>query len=140
MRFTAKLPGISNIYILKTADLPDDVAFREQSGMVLALAAPMMEIEFHGDAECEHISDFQDNGHFESVTLTFHTHERIKMGQKSAFVVIDVNGVSYLIGAKEAPFPIVKKTRLTGTPSGEPNDYVIEVAHTAIRTLVECYF
>ena len=55
-----------------------------------------------------------------------------------AFIVTDCNNQSYIIGQHEKPRPIVKVTRNTGTPDGDPAVRSVEVTLYAQRSLIPC--
>ena len=48
------------------------------------------------------------------------------------------NGMSYIIGQREKPRPIVKVTQDTGTPDGDPAVFSVEIQLYAQKSLIPC--
>lgn len=66
------------------------------------------------------------------------TAEVLPLHDQIGFVVTDQNGKSYLIGAKEEPFPVVTLTIDFGIPEGDPACNIYDIEHSALKSLVEC--
>ena len=76
------------------------------------------------------------NGRVETTTLRFRSLDAIPTTHPLAFIVTDVNRQSYLVGLHEPPYPIVRSTQTTGTPSGDPAVISYEVTFTALKALI----
>lgn len=76
--------------------------------MPIAIVSSPTPIELYGDASCEAVSEYDNGSSLEKTTLQFTTTDEILASQKLAFVFTDVQGKSYIIGQKEAPYPMVE--------------------------------
>ena len=81
-----------------------------RAGVSIGVFAYSKSIGHYGNASCEAESEYIGGGYFEKTSLDFTTTDEIPQSQELAFVVTDVHDKSYLIGVKEAPFPIVNIT------------------------------
>ena len=88
-----------------------------------------------GNAECEAEQEY-DNGYYsEKTVLQFTTTDELDNAMHLAFVVTDANGESYIIGTKEAPFPMVE---ITKTVDKETNFYAVKVTFHKRKSLIPC--
>lgn len=133
------LPGLTHIYTVDCHQLPMNIGMMNRCGMPIAIYACMTEISFFGTATCSMESSYVSGGRQEVATLVFSSTEHIPACKPLAFVVTDVNDRSFIIGAREKPYPMIKATRQTGTPDGEPSCYNYEITHTSNSTMIECY-
>ena len=92
-------------------------------------------IEHYGNASCEAESEYNNGSYLENTTLQFTTTAEIQRKQALAFVVTDVHGQSYLIGCKEAPFPVVDITKKIEEDS---NIYEVKVTFARQKSLIPC--
>ena len=67
--------------------------------------------------------------------MEFTTTDEILQMQELAFVVTDVHDKSYLIGVKEAPFPIVN---ITTKVDDETNISEVKVTFQRQKSLIPC--
>ena len=74
----------------------------------------------------------------DTASLKFTSDDSVPKDRHIAFVVTGHNGKSYIIGAREAPYPIVKRTRMMGVRGGDSAVTEYDISHTAIRSLIEC--
>ena len=84
-----------------------------------------------GDASCEMETQFDNNSQVEKASLTFYSLDELPTDEHLAFVITTVQGEAYIIGTKELPYPIIKVTRSTGIPDGEPFVRKYEISFTA---------
>ena len=89
-------------------------------------------------AQCSSVTETVGRASIETTTLKFQTTEDIPARPDLAFVIRDTGGEYFLIGAREHPFPIVKKQWSTGKHDGEPACWTVEVTMTARRSLIIC--
>lgn len=134
----SRLPGITHIGLLPCAMLPQNVADSYLAGIPVVLPSAGLNIPFCGVPICEVSSEYSNNGSLEKATLTFASSQFIAEKAQVAFVITDVNGRTMLIGAREKPFPIIKRTRNTGAPDSDSAVFTYEISCVAIAALVEC--
>ena len=67
--------------------------------------------------------------------LQFTTTDELDNATHLAFVVTDANRESFIIGTKEAPFPMVE---ITKTVDKEENVYHVKVTFSKRKSLVPC--
>lgn len=108
------LPGIKFIGYLPCSLLPPNILQKSLAGVPVAIYSPPTPIEHYGNAECVAEQEFDHGSYLENTTLTFTTSEEISNNRPIAFVVTDVNCRSYIIGHREALFPIVEISQKTG--------------------------
>ncbi len=132
------LPGIVRVAYVDAKLLPPDITLRALSGTPVGIYTTVQNICLDGKAVCEAEKQFDNNSLLEKTTLTFFSNDNLPDGGQLAFVVFTANKESYIIGAKEQPYPTVKITRSTGTPSGDPSVRKYEVTFTAKKSLVLC--
>ena len=73
--------------------------------------------------------------YYESTTLQFTTTDEIRQSQELAFVVTDVNNHTYVIGCKEAPYPVVD---ITTNLDNETNISEVKVTFQRQKSLIPC--
>ena len=73
--------------------------------------------------------------YYESTTLQFTTTDEIQQSQELAFVVTDVHDKSYLIGCKEAPYPVVD---ITTNLDKDNNISHVKVSFSRKKSLIPC--
>lgn len=81
---------------------------------------------------------FDNNSYIEKVKLAFSTLDEVPTEQHPAFVFQTMDGIKYMIGAKERPFPTVKISRSTGQPDGDASVRKYEVSFSAKKALALC--
>ena len=132
------LPGIKFVGIVKCELLQREIGLKALAGMSVGIFTDVVAVNFVGVPTVECQSDYDNNGRIEQVTLRFLTTNALPSLRKVAFIVTDCNGASYVIGQREPPFPIVKLSRTTGSPSGDPSATTVEVTLYAHKALVPC--
>ena len=76
-----------------------------------------------------------DGGYSEKTVLQFNTTDDLSHYPALAFVVTDAGGKSYVIGTKEAPYPIME---ITQTVDKEVHVNTVKVTFTRPKSLVPC--
>lgn len=132
------LPSITKIAYLPCSELAPDIAFRYKIKMPVAVYAGTTPVRFFGTPTCEAVSEYENKGRVEEATLTFSTLDELPTAYPVAFVVTTANNRSYLIGAMERPFPVVKIESTTGAPAGDAAVNKVTVTFTAPKALVPC--
>lgn len=117
--------------------LPPDILLKHLSGMPVSVLSQTTPIEHYGDASCEAVSEYDNGSSLEKTTLQFTTTDEIPTNQELAFVIEDVQGKTYIIGQKEAPFPMVEiDTKI----DGKENVKEVKVVFSAKKSLIKCTF
>lgn len=132
------IPGIRQISYVPTSYLSHDVTYRAESGVPVLMTAQPTVISLKGEAVCEVERKFDNNSQQETAKLTFYTLDELPPHRHIAFVITDMQGNSFVIGAREAPFPIVKVAYTTGKPDGDASVRKYEVSFTARKALAPC--
>ncbi|MCH5234753.1 MAG: hypothetical protein J1E16_05615 [Muribaculaceae bacterium] len=132
------LPGVKNIYWVECSKLPSRIDLQSVGDIPVSLLADLNDITFFGSVDCRCVTEKENNGWKQKSTLKFRTADELPFYNHIAFVVTDVNGISYIIGSKEHPFPVVKSEYNTGVPSGDPAGLTYEISHEALRSMVKC--
>lgn len=130
------LPGIVSLSYLRCCELSPNLALASCSGIPVGIFAPQVPVSFYGIPECEAVEATENNGRVESATLSFLTLQEIPQAHELAFHLTTAAGLHYLIGTKE-DIPTVQVTRLTGTPTGSPAGFHVEVRLTALKALID---
>ena len=129
------IPGIMNVYYLRSAYLSCDVTFRAEAGVPVKTQQQPIIVQLKGEAVCEVESQFDNNSQLEKAKLTFITLDDVPLYYHLAFVIQTVQGEYFVIGAREQPYPTVKVTRTTGSPDGDAAARKYEVSFTARKAL-----
>ena len=118
--------------------LPRRVDLQGICGNVVAVLTEVTPIAFFGEPECRCKTERESGRITDTASLSFRTDAVLPLHRHIGFVVTDQNGKSWLIGAKEAPYPVVKLTIDFGTPEGDPACNIYDIEHTALKSLIEC--
>ena len=138
MKLITSLPGIKSVGYVPSERLQRQIMMKHLAGLPVGLYTTITPIEFCGVPTCDAVSNYNNNGRLEQTTLRFKTLGTIPTSSHIAFVVTDCNDQSYIIGQREKPRPIVKITRQTGTPNGDPAVQEVEVTLYAQKSLIPC--
>lgn len=133
--FKQSLPGIKAIAFLPCKLLPPNIVEKFLAGVPIGVFSTSTPIEHYGNASCEAESEYIGGGYFEKTSLDFTTTDEIPRSQELGFVVTDVHDKSYLIGVKEAPFPIVN---ITTKVDDETNISEVKVTFQRQKSLIPC--
>ena len=132
------LPSITKIAYLPCSELSPDIQLRYKVKMPVAVYAGTTPVKFFDTPTCEAVMEYENKGRVEHTTLKFSTLDELPTAYPVAFVVTTANGRSYLIGAMERPFPVVKIESTTGTPAGESAVNKVTVTFSASKSLIPC--
>lgn len=130
-------PGIKAVYFLEAYNVINrpDVMCMVQG--YVDLFSPLNEIPLTDVADFKIEASVVNGAVQETATLKFSTPERLNVKPRIAIVAVESGGKCWLIGSRELPVRL-KETGSAGLPSGEPNAFDYELAHTAIRAAVPC--
>ena len=115
------LPGILSVTYLPVDRVQRHCDLKCLSSIPVQVFTTPTQVPLKGPATCETVSRYDNNGRVESTTLRFRSLDPIP---------------SYLVGLHEPPYPIVRSTQTTGTPSGDPAVISYEVTFTALKALI----
>ena len=132
------LPGIKSLAYLFTENLPTNIPMKAVSKMPVAIFAALTSIPFTGECTCVVENTNQNNGTAETATLTFRTQTVLPEHRPLAFILTDVMGQSYVLGAKEKPYAQIHSNKAFGLPDSEPRTIEYEVIYQSIKALYEC--
>ncbi|MDE6009402.1 MAG: hypothetical protein K2G90_09370 [Muribaculaceae bacterium] len=135
---TQILPGIKFIGWLDCRNLPCMVALSAICRIPVPIFTDVNPIDFFGNPECQRQTKKEGGGYEETASLKFLSDTELPATSFLGFVITDANGISYLIGSREPPHPIVEMTRRTGTPSSDNAGILYDIKHVALRTLMQC--
>ena len=129
------LPNIIDIYKVPCASLVPNITEKYRAGLPVAIFPLPSPIEQYGNASCDAEQEYVGGGYSEKTVLQFTTTENISQFPPLAFVVTDAGGQSYIIGTKEAPYPIME---ITQTIDKEVHVNTVKVTFTRPKSLVPC--
>ena len=135
MHITQSLPNIVKVFTIPCASLAPNVVEKYLAGMPVGVYPLPAEVEQYGTGSVEAANVLDDGTYYEKTTLQFSTAEEIDNRTPMAFVVMDAQEKYFLIGAKEAPFPIVEITKEM-SPDANVND--IKVTLSRRKSLIPC--
>lgn len=138
MKITQSLPGIKFIGYVPSENLQREMMNKHLANLPVGIFTDITPIAFCGVPTCEAVSTYNNNGRIEQTTLRFKTLDDLPTYHHVAYVVTDCNNQSYIIGQREKPRPIVKVTRDTGTPNGDPSVASVEITLYAQKSLIPC--
>ena len=129
------LPNIIAIYYVLCASLVPNITEKYRAGLPVAIFPLPSAIEQYGNASCEAEQEYVGGGYSEKTVLQFNTTDDLSHYPALAFVVTDADGQSYIIGTKEAPYPIME---ITHTIDKEVHVNTVKVTFTRQKSLVPC--
>ena len=138
MKQSQSLPGIKFIGYVLADNLQREMMNKHLANLPVGIFTDITPIAFCGVPTCEAVSTYNNNGRIEQTTLRFKTLDDLPTNRHVAYVVTDCNNQSYIIGQRERPRPIVKVTRDTGTPNGDPAVASVEITLYAQKSLIPC--
>lgn len=116
MKTITTLPGLKEIYLVRTSMLPPLAAMKSAVGISIYVTSNVTKICVEGSPSAEIVDEQANNGRQVETTLHFDTIQEINTRTKYAFIFVTVGGEARLMGAKEKPYPFITKKRNTGTP------------------------
>jgi hypothetical protein len=129
------LPNITAIFYVPCASLVPNITEKYRAGLPVAIFPLPSAIEHYGNASCEAEQEYVGGGYSEKTVLQFNTTDDLSHYPPLAFVVTDADGQSYIIGTKEAPYPILE---ITQTIDKEVHVNTVKVTFTRRKSLVPC--
>ena len=132
------LPGIRFIGWVLCDNLIADIALRGIAGMAVPVLTDIHAVDFFGEPECDCVTANDGGNRLDTASLKFASDCTLPLHSHLAFVVTDISRNSYIIGAKEAAFPVIKRTITFGGTADERACIEYEITHSAIKSLVRC--
>ena len=129
------LPDIVAIHKILCESLVPNITEKCCAHLPIEISVPLTAIEHFGNASCEAEQQYESGGYSEKTVLQFITTEDVDQYPPLAFVVTDAQGQSYVIGAKEKPYPMVEVTK---TIDKDTNVNSVKVTFTRRKSLVPC--
>lgn len=129
------LPGIKSIGYLPCANLSPLILQKHIVGIPVGVFSDLTPVEHYGNASCVAEGEYDNGRMLEKTKLSFTTTSDIPTDKHIAFVVTDVEDKSWLIGLREAPFPVVEYRRIIDR---EKRLSEVEVAFIARKSLIPC--
>ena len=129
------LPSIVSIYIVPCCELPPNITEKFMAGIPIGVFPLPTDVEHYGKTRCEAEQEYVGGAYSEKTVLQFTTTNDLNHYPALAFVVTDADGQSYIIGTKEAPYPIVE---ITQTIDKEVHVNTVKVTFTRPKSLVPC--
>lgn len=135
MHITQSLPNIVKVFTIPCASLAPNVVEKYMAGLPVGVYPLPTEVEQYGTGSCEASQDYDEGCYIEKTVLQFSTAEEITNTTPLAFVIMDAQENYFLIGAKEAPFPIIE---IAKSISAESNVNNVKVTFTKRKSLIPC--
>lgn len=129
------LPNIVSISTVPCASLPENILEKYLAKMPIAVFPLPTAIEHYGNASCEAEQEYVNGSYSEKTAFQFTSAEYIPQFPAPAFVIGDAQGKCYLIGTKEAPYPMVE---ITDTIDDETNIKAYKMTFTRRKSLIPC--
>lgn len=122
----SSLPGVSAIYTIPRSEVSPFIREQFLCGLIVSVIGDLTPLPLKGGATCSYARNILPEGDEHSVTLNFVTDpESILDG--CAFVVVASDGMSYIVGSREAPFPEISVTCSLSTPSEGKRECAVKV-------------
>ena len=132
---TQSLPNIISIYTVPCSGLSPNITEKFLAGIPIGVFPLPTAIEHYGNAKCEAEQEYVNGSYSEKTVLQFTSKQDIRQFPPPAFVIKDAQGDTFLIGTREAPFPMVE---ITETIDKEENIKAYKVTFTRRKSLVPC--
>ena len=132
---TQSLPNIISIYTVPCSGLSPNITEKFLAGLPIGVFPLPTAIEHYGIAKCEAEQEYVNGSYSEKTVLQFTSKQDISQFPAPAFVIKDAQGDTFLIGTREAPFPMVE---ITETIDKEENIKAYKVTFTRRKSLVPC--
>lgn len=129
------LPDIVAVCRVDCSALIPNITERFRAHLPVSVSQPLSAIELCGKGSCEAEQEYDNGGYSEKTVLQFTTTEELSHNPPQAFVIMDAEGQSYIIGTREAPYPMVETTR---TIDKDMNVSSVKVTFTRPKSLVPC--
>lgn len=135
MNITQSLPNIVKVFTIPCASLAPNIVEKYMAGLPVGVFPLPTEVEQYGTGAVEAANELDDGTYYEKTTLQFSTAEEIDNRTPMAFVVMDAQEKYFLIGAKEAPYPIIE---IAKSVSSESNVNNVKVTFSKRKSLIPC--
>lgn len=132
------LPGIKTLAYVRASALTPSIAMKAVAKLPVSIYVSPTPIEFTGECTCVVDSTNEHNGTSEVAVLSFRSQADLPEEFPLAFVLTDVHGKTYVLGAYEPPFPKITVSKTFGLPQGDPRTKSYEVTFQSIKALIEC--
>ncbi len=132
------LPGIAQIGYVLCDNIQPNIVLKHSSGVPVGVFTEIKPIRFFGQPSYEAVEEYENNGRKVLCTLKFVSNDNIPLHKHLAFVITDSSGTSYIIGSRERPYPVIKSSATSGTPSGESNATTYEIKWSSIGMPIRC--
>ena len=132
------LPGIAQIGFCLCENIQPNIVLKHSSGIPVGIFTEITPVRFFGQPSYEAVEEYDYNGRKVLCTLKFVSNDNIPLHKHLAFVITDASGTSFIIGSRERPYPLIKSSTSSGSPSGESKAISYEVRWTAIASPIPC--
>ena len=132
------LPGIKSLAYVFSDDLNNNIAMQAVAKMPIMIFASVNPIVFTGECTCVVENTNENNGSAETATLNFNSQVELPENHPVAFIITDAMDRTFVLGAKEAPYPQITVSKGFGSPDGESHTTAYEVKYQSLKALVEC--
>ena len=129
------MPGVIDVRYVNPADVPAQIQSSFIAGIPVSVFVDGTQMSLHGEATCQAVEEHTNNGRIEKATLTFMTSDDVPPAGM-LWMVQQASGEWFLIGRREQPYPTVKVSRSTGTPSGERAIQTVTVEFQCFKALI----
>ena len=134
-RLRQSLPGIRRIWTVSSGKLPPAAAM---CAAPVSVISSLTEVDFYGEASLQWEESHVMGAALREAVLEFSTPDHVLTGPHTAFVVEDISGQRYLIGASSPPYPDITVTANIGIPGSDSKVYRVKVVHKSPVTAVRC--
>lgn len=138
MNPTFALPGVKHIAFIDASLLPESLGQLGIAGVPIYIMGQFTPVPFSGEPTCIGSRTNASVGSSQTVELTFQSRIELPEDKHLAFLVIDANDSSYLIGTHEDPHPLIESEQTFGVPDTDANTTTYTVRYTAPRALLSC--
>lgn len=135
---TQRLPGITELTFLPADALIAHILYRAQAGLNIPIYARPESIPHIGDALCVTETEFDNNATRATTKLTFSTTAALPEHIPLCFIIRTVAGPIYIIGTREAPYPIITMEETTGSPDADKAVRKYTVTYTNTKSIISC--
>jgi hypothetical protein len=131
------MAGVHKIGCCESKYLPADVVYASLSGLPVYTLTDITLVPFYGTPECVFKTETKNNGIVETAELKFKSNFRLERGKMYAFFVKDTNEDVFLIGCREAPYPVISANEAIGADQ-ESASIEYTVKWESLRALIWC--
>ena len=136
--FCTNLPGIVAIGYCRCENIQPNIVLKYSSGIPVGVFTEITPVHFFGQPAYDAVEEYDNNGRKLLCTLKFVSNDNIPLHKHLAFVITEASGTSFIIGSRERPYPVVKSSATSGTPSGESNATTYEIKWSSVGMPIRC--